>query len=349
MLARVYMAKRDPAKALKEADEILRLDNNNLQAHLLRSSALLGLGEKDKVRLELDQISKVYPHNVEAKYQMGSLAFLDKDFKKAEQIFADLYKANPNDTRSFAAMTQSLAAQHRIPDAIKETQKAIDANPQRRDLKLVLAKFYVQVDRYDEAVAIFQTLLTQDPRSPELLFQMAEAERRKGDLNLAGDTFRRCAQADPADTVCLTQLGQILDALGKHDEAKPVYEQILKINPANGLALNNLAFIKAEEGVDLDQALTMSQRARQAMPNVPEVSDTLGWIYIKKNLSDDAVRVFKDLTAQVPERATFHYHYGMALLQKGDKPLAKKEFEIALTDHPSKDEETKIKDLLHKI
>ncbi len=38
MLARIYMAKNDPAKALKAADDILALDRNNLQAHLIRSS-----------------------------------------------------------------------------------------------------------------------------------------------------------------------------------------------------------------------------------------------------------------------------------------------------------------------
>jgi predicted Zn-dependent protease len=113
--------------------------------------------------------------------------------------------------------------------------------------------------------------------------------------------------------------------------------------------LNNLAFIKAQEGVDLDQALTMSQRARQKMPNSPEVSDTLGWIYIKKNLSEDAVRVFKDLTAQVPNNPVFHYHYGMALLQKGDKPSAKREFELALADNPSVGDKAKIQELMAKL
>jgi predicted Zn-dependent protease len=123
----------------------------------------------------------------------------------------------------------------------------------------------------------------------------------------------------------------------------------LKINPSHAVALNNLAFIKAQEGVDLDQALTMSQRARQAMPNSPEVSDTLGWIYIKKNLSEDAVRVFKDLTAQVPTNPVFHYHYGMALLQKGDKSSAKKEFEMALADNPSTGDKAKIQELMSKL
>jgi predicted negative regulator of RcsB-dependent stress response len=61
------------------------------------------------------------------------------------------------------------------------------------------------------------------------------------------------------------------------------------------------------------------------------------------------VRIYKDLTSQVPSSPTFHYHYGVALLQKGDKPSAKKEFEKALADKPSIGEETKIKELLQKI
>jgi tetratricopeptide (TPR) repeat protein len=349
LLARIYMAKNDPAKALKEADGILTIDRNNLRAHLIRSSGLLGMGDKDKARQELELITKAYPQNAEARFQVGYLAYVDKDYKKSEQIFGDIYKANPNDTRGLAGMTESLVAENRMGDAIKETQKAIDREPQRRDLKLVLAKYYVRAERYDEAIAIYQTLLTQDPRAADLLSQMAETQRRKGDLNTAVDTFRRCSQAAPSDTMCLTQLGLILDGTGKREQAKPIYEQILKIQPDHPVALNNLAYIKAEEGVDLDQALTMSQRARQKMPNAPEVNDTLGWIYIKKNLSEDAVRLYKDLTAQVPANATFHYHYGLALLQKGDKPLAKKEFETALSDNPSKVDAAKIRDLLQKI
>ncbi len=349
MLGKLYMAKGDPAKSLKEAEEVLNIDRNNLQAHLMRSNALLALGDRDKARQELTAITKVYPQNVEARYQVGFLAFQDKDFKKAEQIYGDLFKANPKDARGLAGETESLAAQNRLGDAIKETQAALDRDPQRQDLKLVLAKFYVRAERYDEAIALYQKLLAQDPRSRDLLWQLGETQRRKGDVNGAVETFRRCSQSSPSDTTCLTQLGLIYEGTGKSAEAKPIWEQILKIQPDHALALNNLAFAKAQEGVDLDQALSMSQKARQQMPNSPAVSDTLGWIYVKKNLSDDALRIFKDLTAQVPDSPTFHYHYGVALLQKGDKPSAKKEFEKALADKPSVNEEVKIKELLQKI
>ena len=128
-----------------------------------------------------------------------------------------------------------------------------------------------------------------------------------------------------------------------------MYEQSLRIQPDNVIALNNLAFMLADSGSDLDQALTMAQRAKQQRPNDGNVSDTLGWIYIKKNLSDSAIAIFRDLVKAEPERATYRYHLAMALYQKGDKASAKKECEAALRANPPKDEETKIRDLMAKL
>ena len=128
-----------------------------------------------------------------------------------------------------------------------------------------------------------------------------------------------------------------------------MYEQILKLDPNNAIALNNLAYRKAEEGQDLDEALGMAQHARQIQPNANAMADTLGWIYIKKNLSADAERILKDLVEKDPANSTFHYHYGLVLKQKGDKFSARREFEAALKNKPSKDEAGKIQDELTKL
>jgi Flp pilus assembly protein TadD len=128
-----------------------------------------------------------------------------------------------------------------------------------------------------------------------------------------------------------------------------VYEQILKLDPNEPTALNNLAYRKAEEGLDLDSALRMAQQARQLRPNATNIADTVGWIYIKKNMSVEAERIFKDLVEKDPASSTYRYHYGLALKQKGDKSSARREFEAALKDKPSKDEAGKIQDELTKL
>ena len=140
----------------------------------------------------------------------------------------------------------------------------------------------------------------------------------------------------------------IYDRQGKVADSKPLYEQIVKADPGNVLALNNLAMILAEQGTELDMALTYAERAKQKLPSNIDVADTLGLIYIKKNLSDQAIGVFNDIVKKDPNRSIFHYHLAMAYYQKGDKPNAKKSAQNALTKTPPKPEEQKIRELLAK-
>jgi predicted Zn-dependent protease len=115
------------------------------------------------------------------------------------------------------------------------------------------------------------------------------------------------------------------------------------------IALNNYAYLKAEEGSDLDGALTMAQKAKQQAPNMPEVSDTLGWIYIKKNLPDEALRIYNDIVKKNPENPIFRMHLAQAMFQKGDRPGARTELAKALKNNPTKLVEGQIKALLQKI
>jgi len=129
---------------LKEADGILTLDKNNLQAHLIRSSALLGVGDKDKARQELDILTRLYPQNPDARYQVGYLAWQDRDFHKAEQVFGDLEKTNPNDIRGLVGVVETKASEGHMEEAIKQMEKAVADEPNRRDFKLTLANLDVR-------------------------------------------------------------------------------------------------------------------------------------------------------------------------------------------------------------
>ena len=345
-LAALYLSKGDAGKALKEAEESIKLDPNQLPARLVRSSALLVIGDKDKAREELNTVLRMAPDNPDARYQVGFMAWQEKDFKRAAELFGSIMKNNPKDIRGVVGMVETLASQKKMDEAIKTVQTTLAQDPKRDDYRTVLANLYARSDRFDEAIKIFEELSKSQPRNGELLLRMAESQRRKGDIDTSMQTFRRASQVSQGDVRPLLQLGLMLDGTGRRDQAKPIYEQVLKIDPDQPVALNNLAFIKAEEGIDLDVAMTMAQKARQKLPAAPSIKDTLGWIYVKKNLADDAISLLKDVVKADPTNPSFRYHYGMALLQKGNRPEAKKELEEASRSKPSKDDAGKISQAL---
>ena len=68
-----------------------------------------------------------------------------------------------------------------------------------------------------------------------------------------------------------------------------------------------------------------------------------------EKMRDSALQIFNGLVRQQPKNATFRYHLGCALIEKGDAIKAKKELESALADGPSPEVSAKIKELISKI
>jgi tetratricopeptide (TPR) repeat protein len=203
------------------------------------------------------------------------------------------------------------------------------------------------------AIQTFNRVLAQLDKGAkaqgDLYLRIGETYRRKGDLGGAVEALKKARETLPDNIVVLSTLALVLDGAGKRPEAKQVYEATLKLDPNNAVALNNLAFLEAESGGDLDDALTKAQRAKQLLPNLHEISDTLGWIYLKKNLADEAINVFKDLVSKQPNHSTYHFHLGMAYSQKGDKGKAIEQLKEALKYNPAKEEKDKIQQLITRL
>jgi len=84
----------------------------------------------------------------------------------------------------------------------------------------------------------------------------------------------------------------------------------------------------------------LAQGVVQKNPSIPGFADTLGWVYYKKanyvaavDQLQKAVTMDEALAKKNNGVATpsFHYHLGMALASKGDKPGARREIEQALS------------------
>ncbi|MGH9242594.1 MAG: tetratricopeptide repeat protein, partial [Vicinamibacterales bacterium] len=117
-------------------------------------------------------------------------------------------------------------------------------------------------------------------------------------------------------------------------EAKQWYEATVTDLPAAALAANNLAFIYAEEGTNLDKALTLASNAKKELPQSAEVSDTLGWVYYKKDLAALAVEHLEESAQKLPNNPDVLYHLGMTYAKLGDKAKSRTALERALQINP---------------
>ncbi len=352
-LAQLEVQRNDYDAALKTAQQILAIDHNNINAKLIESAAMMGEKKFGESRVLLDQMMKSHPSSPDVFFQVGVVNLAENKFKEAEEAFQKSYELDPNRDRGLLGLVETDMAQQKADEAMQRLQAALDKSPNRWELRLALGNTAVRAGKYDMAIAEYEKLLNSLDKNSrgrgDVYLRIGETYRRKGDLNGAIVNLQKAREYQPESVVVMATLALVLDKADRWTEAKQVYEAVLRLDNNNAVALNNLAYLMAEHNGDLDDALGKAQRAKQLLPEMTEVSDTLGWIFLKKNLSDSALDTFRDLVSKAPNQSTYRYHLGMALAQKGDKLKAIKELQEALKYNPSKTERDEIQQLLTKL
>ncbi len=98
---------------------------------------------------------------------------------------------------------------------------------------------------------------------------------------------------------------------------------------------NNLAWIYAEEGGNLDVALNLAQTATRVAPDNPGFIDTLGFVLLKKGLAAGAISEFQAAVNKSPKNATMQLHLAQAFAAAGKADEAKMTAQKALAIDPA--------------
>lgn len=361
LAARIYEERGQHDKALAETGTVLGAEPKNPEAMLIRDRALIGMNQLDQAQGELEALTKQYPNVAEAHLALGDLYMRQQQFAKASSEYQNAWASNPPDPRGFLGMQNVKVAQGKAADAAAALADFIQKNPKAASLRYNLANIQTQAagqvkgdpaaaKKYlQEAADNYQEVLKTNPSSVDSLLHLGLVQRALGQLPAALASFEQASKVDPSSAGALLNQGMTLEAMDRKKEAKALYNKVLSIDSGNAVALNNLAFLTAESGGDLDQAQSLAERAKKQEPSSPEVSDTLGYVYYQKNLNPAAIQIFKQVVQDRPTNPTFRLHLAMALLKQGDKQAARDEAEKALKDASQPDEQNKIRTFVSQI
>ena len=345
-IAAINLSQRRATEALQQASEILSLRPNDPRARMLHAAALFSSGNHASARTELNQLIRDFPQYAEPRLELGLVALSEKKYQEAKEIFG---KMAGNDPRAASGLAATSSSERQFDKAIEVLNGALKKSPDSLMLREQLANTESAAGQYDLAIAEYQQLLASESNSVPLRLRLGQIYEAKGDYNNAAARFREALAMAPKDPTAMFMMADALTRTGQASAAKTQYQNLLQIQPDNLVAMNNLAFLLAETGDDLDEAMRLAQRAVQKLPGQANFSDTIGYVYLKKGMRDSAVRTFSGLVQRYPTNPTFHYHFGMALFETGDKTGASKELGAALANHPSDEEAAKIRALASKI
>lgn len=351
-LTQVAMVEGDNEQALRNAEDVLKVAPNSIQGRVMEASALERLGRMSEAESMLRTVLDKIPNQTQALLELGVLNLNEKKYKDAEQTFAKAWAAQPGNLRGLLGEATAYRLDGQPAKSIQIVSDEAAKNPNRIDLQVELGNMQMATGQYDAALQTFNAALPKlsDPRARgDVLTRVSQVYRLKHDTPDSIAALEKANKDVPNNAAIMTNLGELYSEQSDFKASRQYYESALKVEPNNPIALNNLAFLLAETNGDLDLALTYATRAKQRLPDHPEITDTLGWIYLKKKLTDNALDTFRQLVAKAPQNPTYHYHYAIALSQKGDKDTARRECQEALGDKPNQHQEQEIRRFMQQI
>jgi tetratricopeptide (TPR) repeat protein len=364
VLASVHDQRREIADAEKAYKQVVHLNPAAVDAQVQLSRLSLALGNNEAARGYAEDAKRIQPGRADARITLTRSLLAQGDLPRAEAEIAALLKALPdepvvhalNGTARFnrgdaagarAAFEKSLALRpgfvealagltaldvraRQHPQAVSRVEAELAKRPDDVRLLELAARVYSTAGQLKDAEAALKHAVAVDPRFAAGYAQLARVYVTQNRIDEARAEYAAMAERDPSSVEARTFVGMLLELQKKPVEAKKWYQDALSVNDRAPVAANNLAYLYAEEGRDLDAALNLATVAKQGMPDSPQVDDTLGWVYYKRNMPTLALRPLEDSVRQNPRNAGPLFHLGLTYAKLGQKAKAREHLERAL-------------------
>jgi tetratricopeptide (TPR) repeat protein len=267
-------------------------------------------------------------------YRLGVLQQALRQYDEALVNYDKALSLNPKLVDVFTSSIQALAAQKKYLEALNRCDRQLELYQDTSELAAVVnylkgVLYLAQKDR-DAAVKFLQAAIKDNQNYLQPYYALAKIYIDEKQEEKAIAQYQAMLQVKPNQAGAHMLLGVIYDAGKQFDLSEKHYRAALEINPDFAAAANNLAYILSEQNENLDEAITLAQKAKEKLPNSPYVMDTLGWTYYKKGLYDLAIMELSDAQSKLSKNAEVAYHLGMAYHKKGDTEKARAELEKAL-------------------
>jgi tetratricopeptide (TPR) repeat protein len=261
---------------------------------------------------------------------MGQIQYRQGDRAGARASFERATALDRKALPALAGLLQIDASAKQFDRALQRVDKELKESPKDAGLLLIAARTYTAANNLSRAEELARQAIDANPSSFDGYNLLGQLYVRQKKLNEALQEYGTIAKQQPSNVAARTMVGMLLQVQNRQDDAKREFEEILAIDPRAAVAANNLAYLHAESGTNLDAALNLAQTAKAGLPEDPNVSDTLGWVYYKRNLSATAIDAFQQSVKKDPANPVYHYHLGLALLQSKDEAGARAALERAL-------------------
>ena len=212
------------------------------------------------------------------------------DVNQAVKVLGTWLNNDPGSTAA-RVLEASVDAQLGSPkDAEAKLLRLFDEDPDDSEVLAGLGAVYDHMGNLDAFTDKLENYRAKHPRDTDVASKLVSvyAERKRpDDARRVLDETRAAVAGDPD---LLYTVAQLYTALDDKPNALGVLQEVVRLDPTDAGASNDLGFEWADEGKNLSQAESLIRTAVAAEPDNSSFLDSLGWVLYKRGNYAEAAR-----------------------------------------------------------
>ncbi len=273
-LAEIYAKSQHIRDAVVQAQEALKIDPDNVDAHRL--------------------LARIY---VRTLGDMSAGEVQQTNLTKAIEQFEAILKTEPNDTYSLLWLARLYRFENHHGDAEKVLRRILGHDTDNGPALEQLSQLLIDQGRSQEAIELL-THAAGDSASPDVYDLLGDAYAQAKDYPNAEKAYRQAVNGDPEDPGHRHGLAQALMSQDKYGDALQQFTKLTELEPGTSDNFLRAAQLYRRLG-QFDKAEASLARAKQLAPESLEILYNEALLYEDQGHYDDAVKVLTDAIAGI--------------------------------------------------
>jgi len=326
--------------------------------HLMLVRRLIDSGDAKAGLVAAQDASALLPNNLDIQEALGEAQIAAGDGQRAISTFKKLSSANPKKVSYAVRLADAYRANKDADSAISALKQALEIQPELGSARIALVGLLLQEKRASDALTVARAEQTRNPKSG-LGFQLeaeVEASRKNWDATVAAvrsaikvepspamhsrlhaalNAAGKAAEADklaadwtkehPKDPVFRYYMGDLALSRNELPKAEAIYREVIELQPSNALAMNNVAWLLAQQGKP--GAVAMAEKANALLPDRAALVDTLAVALEAEKQIPKAIEAQVRALRLQPNDPNMTLRLGKLYIKSGDKARARAELE----------------------
>ncbi len=332
ILSRLYYERGDYVEAIRFGKSALRRRGANRgDLYAIGARAQTELGSYDEARDTARSLSNIPGEKLRGSLELVRVERAASGPAAARAVIEEsgLDLADPANEELLRAWVDLEVAEGNAEAGLAKADAVLAAHPEHAGYQEIRGTLLLQLQRADEATEAYRKAAELDPELASAWAGLGSMAAHGNDLAKAVEYFDKASELSPQTSVYAYSAGQLAFASGDLPGAERRLREVVRRFPGHAGSRNDLAWILAEQGKELDYALQLAEEAQRLDPS-PDVLDTLGWVRLKRGEPSAAVAALEQAVEARSDSPSIRYRLGLALSKSGDPERAKEMLKAAV-------------------